>query len=57
MRKIKSNNKIIEFIIELIYVAIGAAFIAIGINLFLFPQYCGLFLILSLFFPAFTEFF
>lgn len=38
MRKIKSNNKIIEFIIELIYVAIGAAFIAIGINLFLLPN-------------------
>lgn len=34
----KIENKIVEFIIELIYIAIGAAFIAIGINLFLLPN-------------------
>ena len=38
MGKIKSKNKIIEFIIELMYIAIGAALIAIGINLFLLPN-------------------
>lgn len=38
MGKIKSKNNIIEFIIELLYIAIGAAFIAIGINLFLLPN-------------------
>ena len=38
MRKIENKNKIIEFTIELIYVVIGAAFIALGINLFLLPN-------------------
>jgi hypothetical protein len=38
MRKIEDKNKIIEFVIELIYVVIGAAFIALGINLFLLPN-------------------
>ena len=33
-----NNKKITEFIIELIYIAIGAMFIAIGINLFLLPN-------------------
>jgi len=38
MGKVKNQNKILEFIIELIYITIGAAFIAIGINLFLLPN-------------------
>ena len=38
MRKIEKKNKIIEFAIELIYVVIGASFIALGINLFLLPN-------------------
>lgn len=38
MKELNSKNKIVEFVIELIYIAIGAAFIAIGINLFLLPN-------------------
>ena len=38
MRKIKSKNKVTEFIIELMYIAVGAALIAMGINLFLLPN-------------------
>lgn len=38
MGKIKNENKIVEIILEVIYVIIGAAFIAIAINLFLLPH-------------------
>lgn len=38
MKEVNSKNKIVEFVIELIYIAIGATFIAIGINLFLLPN-------------------
>ena len=38
MGKIENENKIIEFVIELIYIIVGAAFIAFGINIFLLPN-------------------
>ena len=38
MLKIENKNKNIEFVIELIYIGIGAFLIAIGINLFLLPN-------------------
>ena len=38
MGKIENENKIVEAIIEIVYIIMGAFIIAVGINLFLLPN-------------------